>query len=87
MKGDLPGLSSDLGGLLTLTREECARKCSENDECLSFEHSYTEGKCNLNRVAEPTQGPYKDWAFCTKSGKIFELLLCGFMFYFILFKI
>ena len=68
---DVPGMGSDLGSDLTLTREECARKCSEKDECLSFEHSYTEGKCSLNRVAEPTQGPYKDYAFCTKQGKLF----------------
>ena len=72
-KGDIPGWGSeDLGSGLTLTREECARKCSEKDACLSFEHSYKEGKCNLNKVSEPTDPPHKDYTFCTKLGNIFE---------------
>ena len=74
-KGDISGWGSeDLGSGLMLTRDECARKCSEKDGCLSFEHSYAEGKCNLNDVSEPNQGPYKDYVFCTKLGNILEWL-------------
>ena len=74
--GDILGWGSeDLGSALTLTRQECAQKCKETDACLSFEHSYTEGKCNLNKLAEPTRGPYRDYDFCTKKGGQFILLL------------
>lgn len=74
-EGDLPGWGTDLGGALRLTREDCARKCSDEEKCLSFEHSYTEEKCNLNKESEPTEGPYNDYAFCTKQGKIFVSFL------------
>ena len=74
--GDIPGWGdSELGSALLLTREECAQKCNENYACLSFEHSYTEGYCNLNKAAKPTSGPYNDYAFCTKTGRHFCLLL------------
>lgn len=66
--GDVPGWGTDLGSALELTRGECARKCSEKDTCLSFEHSNTEMKCNLNKIAEPSSGPYKDYVFCKKQG-------------------
>ena len=40
-------------------------------ECLSFEQSKTKQLCNINRIAEPTQGPHEDFVFCMKdTGKI-----------------
>ena len=65
--GDIPGWGSDLGGRLRLSRQECAIKCNEERNCLSFEQSETKKLCNLNRIAEPTQGPYEDFAFCVKE--------------------
>ena len=77
-EGDIDGwgaLNPGGGAPPALTREECAAECSQQATCLSFEHSYTEGLCNLNTLAEPDSGQYEDWAFCTKEGKIFVLLL------------
>ena len=65
-EGDLPGWGTDLGSALDLTREECAMKCNREKTCMSFEHSPTQMKCNLNKIAEPSQRPYKDFVFCTK---------------------
>ena len=65
--GDLPGWGSDLGERLYLSRQECADKCSKLRDCLSFEHSKTSNLCNLNRIAEPTEGPFQDFAFCMKE--------------------
>ena len=60
-------MGTSMGSALSLTRQECADKCTEKKECLSFEHSATKNKCNLNSIAEPTQGPYQDFAFCVKQ--------------------
>jgi len=65
--GDLPGWGSDLGERLYLSRQQCADKCSKHRDCLSFEHSKTTNLCNLNRIAEPTEGPFQDFAFCMKE--------------------
>ena len=65
--GDLPGWGTDLGSRLSLTRQECVDKCTEKNECLSFEHRTSTNQCNLNRIAEPTQGAYRDFAFCVKQ--------------------
>lgn len=65
--GDIPGWGSDLGGRLRLSRQECAIKCNEKRDCLSFEQSESRNLCNLNRIAEPTQGPYEEFAFCVKE--------------------
>ena len=63
----MPGWGSDLGSALYLTEEQCALRCNGIDDCLSFEHSQIEMECNLNRIAEPTTGPYKDFKFCIKG--------------------
>ena len=74
--GDLPGWGSDLGERLYLSRQQCADKCSKHRDCLSFEHSKTTNLCNLNRIAEPTEGPFEDFAFCVKQkGKNFFVIL------------
>ena len=78
--GDIPGWGSDLGGRLRLSRQECADECSKNQDCLSFEHSDTKQLCNLNRIAEPTQVLFEDFAFCVKqkSIKFFLVIHCHF---------
>ena len=70
--GDVAGWGTDIGSKLPLTRQECANSCNENSLCLSFEHSNTELLCNLNKIAEPTEGllPFQDYAFCVKTGMI-----------------
>ena len=68
-EGDLPGWGTDIGSSLDLTRQQCAEKCNGENNCKSFEHSDTDMKCNLNKIAEPSQGPYLDFVFCTKKGK------------------
>merc|ERR1712083_191750 len=65
--GDIPG--NGIGGLRQVPDcNECARLCSDLDNCLSYECSATELKCNLNNVGNPTAGAWKDYAFCTKNG-------------------
>ena len=68
--GHTPEWGTSLGGALNLTRDKCAERCSETPHCRSFEHSLTELKCNLNKATDPSSGPYKDYAFCSKTGRI-----------------
>ena len=70
----MPGWGTDIGSSLDLTKQQCAEKCNGENSCMSFEHSDTEMKCNLNKIAEPSLGPYRDYVFCTKNGKIINLL-------------
>ena len=72
-KGDVPGWGSDIGSRLDLTLEQCAKRCNNEISCLSFEHSPSKKKCNLNKIAEPTQDPNADFMFCTKTGSIKDL--------------
>ena len=64
----LPGFGTFLGSALLLTKDQCAQKCCKKALCKSFEHSPTELKCNLNIASNPSQEPYKDYAFCSKTG-------------------
>ena len=67
--GDIPGWGTDIGSRISLTREECANACTEEEQCMSFEHSNTALLCNLNKVADPTtEANYEDQVFCTKIG-------------------
>ena len=68
-KGGLPQFSSNLGSSLDLTKHECALKCNGEKSCNSFQHSYTQMKCNLSEIAEPSQFAYIDCIFCTKTGR------------------
>ena len=63
----MPGRGSDLGAELNLARKDCADKCTEKQDCLSFEHSDTKSLCNLNRIAEPTKGSNQDFVACVKQ--------------------
>ena len=72
--GDLPGWGTDIGSALDLSLENCVKRCDVEKTCLSFEHSRKYMKCNLNEIAEPTQGPTPDFIFCTKIGSILNLL-------------
>ena len=73
-EGDLPGWGTGIGGSYDLSRDECAQKCNDDSSCMSFEHSDTQTKCNLNNIAEPSQGQYLDFVFCTKTGIASTLL-------------
>ena len=65
--GDVAGWGSNLGSKLSLTRQECADRCTEIDDCLSFEQSATKNLCNLNRIGEPNREPKDDYALCAKQ--------------------
>ena len=75
-EGDLPGWGTDIGSALDLSLEDCAERCNGEKTCLSFEHSPTQIKCNLNKIAEPSGGPYSDFIFCTKIGNFY----CSFRY-------
>jgi len=64
--GDIFGAGAVATGVQVPHCNECAKLCSDHDNCLSYECSMTELNCNLNNVANPNAGPYKDYAFCTK---------------------
>ena len=69
--GDAPGWGSDLGSELELSRQDCANQCNSKPDCLSFEHSNSEGLCNLNRVGEPSnQVQFHDYVYCLKKGNV-----------------
>ena len=46
---------------------ECGKLCEDNPICRSYEYSNTVRKCNLNAVAAPSEGIYKDYAFCVSG--------------------
>lgn len=47
---------------------DCARICNNVDNCNSFEYTSSSRICNLkNHEIGPTQGPYSDYDYCTKS--------------------
>ena len=66
----MPGWGSDIGSRLDLTLEQCAKRCNNEISCLSFEHSPSKKKCNLNKIAEPTQDSNADFIFCSKIGSV-----------------
>ena len=70
----MPGWGTDIGSSLDLTKQQCAEKCNGENSCMSFEHSDTDMKCNLNKIAEPSQGPFRDYVFCTKIGRLINLV-------------
>ena len=67
--GGVPRFGSDLGSSLDLTKHECELKCNGEKSCMSFQHSFTQMKCNLSEIADPSQDPYLDFIFCTKTGR------------------
>merc|ERR1711970_573537 len=62
--GDVPGWGSIRGLIKVSSREQCALLCNQEKLCNSFEHSNTDGICNLNLQSAPTTAKYKDYAFC-----------------------
>jgi len=72
--GDIPGsgIVEDAGfGEQVHNCNECSKLCSDRDDCLSYECSKTELKCNLNSDADPlVTKAVRDYAFCTKNGDI-----------------
>ena len=66
----MPGWGTGLGSRLPLTRQGCANKCDEKDECLSFEHSNDRMLCNLNKISMPSKPRNRDYIFCKKLSKL-----------------
>jgi len=44
----------------------CGEDCTGRSDCLSFEWSPRTKVCSCNRAAEPTAGPFEDYAFCQR---------------------
>ena len=63
-EGDISGAT--LQGHLWITLDECAARCTANEECNSFEHNLDE-HCNLNKEREPDSPKYGNFIFCSKN--------------------
>ena len=69
--GDIKGWgASEAGGSTgnVASARDCAKLCSENDNCLSYEYSRTSKICNRNTEADPTvKNNYRDYLFCSNK--------------------
>merc|ERR1712070_511187 len=66
--GDLPHFGYHMDGNLDMsTTIECAKKCDDTEDCESYEFSFTQLKCNLNKALEPTLPVFQDFVFCSKK--------------------
>ena len=65
--GDYPGWGQVGSHTNIADTDECGKLCEDNPSCRSYEYSNTDGKCNLNTVASPSQGIYQDYAFCVSG--------------------
>ena len=69
--GDILGWgASEAGGSTgnVASARDCAKLCSENDKCLSYEYSRTSKICNRNTEADPTiKNNYRDYLFCSNK--------------------
>mmetsp|Transcript_9251 Transcript_9251/g.42077 ORF Transcript_9251/g.42077 Transcript_9251/m.42077 type:complete len:600 (-) Transcript_9251:92-1891(-) len=69
--GDIKGWgASEAGGSTgnVASARDCAKLCSENDDCLSYEYSRTSKICNRNTEADPTiKNNYRDYLFCSNK--------------------
>ena len=71
--GDYPGWGQ-LGSYTNIEdTEKCGSLCQSTAGCLSYEFSTSERKCNLNSAIAPSQGIYKDYAFCVTGN--FKIIL------------
>ena len=68
--GDIGGWGACRAGGSTrnvASAQDCAKSCSENDKCLSYEYSPTSKICNRNDLADPTgKNNYLDYLFCSR---------------------
>ena len=55
------------GGEVVSSCNQCASICDSKVDCMSFECSGSERKCNLNSQRDPTHGSFFDFMFCTKG--------------------
>ena len=72
--GDTPGWGLQIRGKIQTTAKGCAKYCSEEKSCCSYEYSPTEKLCNLNKDCKPTAEKYEDFDFCVKGIKKFWTL-------------
>mmetsp|Transcript_86444 Transcript_86444/g.135293 ORF Transcript_86444/g.135293 Transcript_86444/m.135293 type:complete len:228 (+) Transcript_86444:86-769(+) len=74
--GDLPHHGFKLPGNLDAENTfECADKCDRTEQCLSYEFSPQQKKCNLNKEMEPAGPPFQDYHFCSR--KAYHSLYAG----------
>ena len=66
---DIPGGGQIRGNIPEEKAEGCAKLCSEEPTCCSFEYSPLLKICNLNTDCNPTLKKYLDYIFCTKVGE------------------
>ena len=69
--GDIGGWGAREAGGSTrnvASAQDCAKLCSENDNCLSYEYSPTSKICNRNTKADPTgKNNHEDYLFCSNK--------------------
>ena len=68
--GSIPGRDGELILPSKITKTECMNACSLKDSCLSFQHSASKMRCNLNELALPIFAHDEDYVFCSKNGNI-----------------
>ena len=68
--GDIPSRDNELILPSKVTKVQCVEACNLKDSCLSFQHSPSKMRCNLNELALPIFSPKEDYLFCSKNGKI-----------------
>ena len=62
--GDI--LGATIQGGINASLVECAKKCSKNPYCKSFEHE--NNHCNINKESVPNGPRYQNFIFCSKEG-------------------
>jgi len=69
--GDVGGwgsINGKGGGQIVTSCEQCGGFCDSYSDCLSYECSLTELKCNLNELREPSgREKFRDYGFCKKE--------------------
>merc|ERR1719369_1282099 len=64
--GDIPGWGQIRGRIKT-DAKGCAKLCSNNKDCCSYEYSPRKKRCNLNRDCKPSRKKFEDFNFCAKG--------------------
>ena len=71
--GDVSGYGTLVSRILDLSLQQCAEKCTSNQECNSFEfaeeHYLAGAGCFLNREQSKNNRQWLDQLFCIKLGK------------------
>ena len=71
---NIPDVGKFLGIHIDTTKEECANLCFGLSDCVSFEHSLKERRCNLNPMGQ-LQGSVNGYLFCYNTRMCESLVL------------